>query len=152
MLAVMSGILCIFTAQAEYAVGALVELSDLRGEQTVRSPELARRLDVSPSSMEQVMVRLRRHGIVRSVRGATGGYALARSAAEITLEDVLRVFVPARHESRPAPPPAPTRVVVREAIEGVERQILTRAAQVRISELARSARERNDVMAIMPGL
>ncbi len=39
--------------------------------------------------VEQILLRLRRAGIVRSTRGARGGYALARPAAEISVRDVI---------------------------------------------------------------
>jgi len=142
----------LFTAQAEYAAGALVELCLAGGGATVRSPELARRLDVSPASMEQVMGRLLRHGLVRSARGAKGGYGLARAPSSISIKDVLEVFVPARREPRPDPPRQPTRLAVRDVVEAFEAEVMSRAARLRISDLAASARERSDVMAIMPGL
>ncbi len=54
--------------------------------------ELARRTGVPASVLEQVMPVLRTAGIVRSQRGARGGYRLNHPPAEITLERVVRLF------------------------------------------------------------
>ena len=52
--------------------------------------ELARRQNISLAYLEQLFVKLRRAGIVESVRGPGGGYRLARPASEIRVTDVLR--------------------------------------------------------------
>lgn len=51
--------------------------------------EIARRQDVSQAYLEQLFVKLRRAGLVESVRGPGGGYRLARDAALIRVSDVL---------------------------------------------------------------
>ena len=50
---------------------------------------LSRRQDISLAYLEQLFVKLRRAGLVRSVRGPGGGYRLARPAADIRISDVL---------------------------------------------------------------
>ena len=140
------------TSQAEYAVSALVELALAPQGESLRSPEIARRLDIPAASLEQVMVRLRRHGFVRSFRGASGGYALAHAAEDIVLAEVLGVFLPTRDDKRPGPPDVIVRQVVREQLDGLESTLATAAGQLRLSHLAEQARSRNDAMAYMPGL
>lgn len=54
--------------------------------------EIARRQDVSESYLEQVFASLRKAGLVTALRGSQGGYELGRSAAEITVGDVLRAL------------------------------------------------------------
>jgi Rrf2 family protein len=78
--------------KSRYAVRALTELA--RVEQTqvgkpVRLGEIAERRDMPLQFLEQVFAALRRGGIVRSRRGASGGYALARPADDITVLDVV---------------------------------------------------------------
>lgn len=51
--------------------------------------ELSKRQDVSLPYLEQLFVKLRRAGLVESVRGPGGGYRLARPAAEIRVVDIL---------------------------------------------------------------
>lgn len=51
--------------------------------------EMTERIGLSDKSLEQLLMTLRRGGLVRSVRGANGGFLLARDASRITLKDVL---------------------------------------------------------------
>ncbi len=148
----MSGIISIVTSQAEYAVSALVELALAPQGKSLRSPEIARRLDIPAASLEQVMVRLRRHGFVRSYRGASGGYALAHPPEDIVVGQVLGVFLPTRDAKRPGPPDVIVRQVVREQLDGLESTLAVAAGALRLSDLAEQARSRNDAMAYMPGL
>ena len=78
--------------KSRYAVRALTELA--RREETdpgkpVRLGDIADSRDMPLQFLEQVFAALRRAGIVRSRRGAAGGYALGRPAAEITVLDVV---------------------------------------------------------------
>ena len=78
--------------KSRYAVRALTELA--RREQAepgrpVRLGDLADSRDMPLQFLEQVFAALRRGGVVRSRRGAAGGYSLARPAADITVLDVV---------------------------------------------------------------
>jgi Rrf2 family protein len=148
----MSGIITIASTQAEYAIAALVELALGASGQTLRSPQIAQRLEIPPASLEQVLVRLRRHGLVRSFRGASGGYALAADPEEINVADVLAVFLPTRDEAGAERPEVTIRQVVWERISALERGWARDAGDVRLADLAREARQRNEAMAYMPGL
>jgi Rrf2 family protein len=78
--------------RTDYATRAVLALA-LEGEdRAVKLDELARRTAVPTSVLEQVMPTLRTAGIVRSERGAHGGYRLNRLPAEITLERIVRLF------------------------------------------------------------
>ena len=79
------------TAKADYAVRAAVELA--AAEKTgkpVKGEYLARLQDIPQNFLENILTELRRSGIIRTRRGADGGYQLARPAAEISVADVLR--------------------------------------------------------------
>ncbi len=79
------------TAKADYAVRAVVELAAAADDpQPVKGEQLARRQDIPHNFLENILTELRRAGIVRTRRGADGGYQLARAASEITVADVLR--------------------------------------------------------------
>src|SRR5580765_6714785 len=79
------------TAKADYAVRAAAELAAAEGRGVpVKGEELARRQSIPKNFLENILTELRRAGIVRTRRGAEGGYQLARPAAEITVADVLR--------------------------------------------------------------
>ena len=78
--------------KSRYAVRALTELA--RREETspgkpVRLGEIADTRDMPLQFLEQVFAALRRAGVVRSRRGAAGGYALARPAADVTVLEVV---------------------------------------------------------------
>lgn len=146
----MESIFIIATVQLEHALAALVELASDEG--SLRSPELARRLDVPPASLEQVLVRLRRHGLVRSFRGAQGGYALGRPADQITLAEVLSAFLPTRQGGRAHGDMAVARQVARDELDRVERSFSLEARSTSIAELADRSQRRNDALAVAPGL
>ena len=80
------------STKGRYAMVAMVDLAILMrraGVRHVSLAEIARRQDVSQAYLEQLFVKLRRAGLVESVRGPGGGYRLAREAAEIRVSEVL---------------------------------------------------------------
>src|SRR5919206_2379814 len=66
-----------------------LHLARREGEGPITGRDIASRERLPADYVEQILLRLRRAGIVRSARGAHGGYALARPAAEITVRDVI---------------------------------------------------------------
>ena len=77
------------TTWAEYGVICALHLAKRASEGPVAGRELALREQLPADYVEQILLRLRRAGIVTSTRGAKGGYVLARPAAKITLRDVI---------------------------------------------------------------
>lgn len=80
------------TTRGQYGVKAMFELALRYGDGAVPLREVARQQNLPDNYLEQLMGPLRKAGLVRSVRGAQGGYMLARDPAEITIGDVLRVL------------------------------------------------------------
>ena len=79
------------SAKADYAVRAAVELAAVESEgRPLKGELLARAQEIPQNFLENILTELRRAGIVRTRRGADGGYQLAKPAAEITVADVLR--------------------------------------------------------------
>jgi len=78
--------------RTDYATRAILALALTDGETPMKLEELARRTAVPHSVLEQIMPTMRSAGIVRSERGARGGYRLNRPSKEITLERVVRLF------------------------------------------------------------
>jgi Rrf2 family protein len=73
-----------------YALRAMVDLA-LHGDQgPVLRKDVAERQEVSEQYLAQLFLRLKRAGLVESVRGPGGGYVLSRRADEISAGDVLR--------------------------------------------------------------
>lgn len=80
------------STKGRYAMVAMVDLALLLGRAPdlhVSLAEIARRQNVSLAYLEQLFVKLRRAGLVQSVRGPGGGYRLARPAQAIRVADVL---------------------------------------------------------------
>jgi Rrf2 family protein len=77
------------TTLAEYGVICALHLARRAAEGPVTGRDIAERERLPGDYVEQILLRLRRAGIVRSTRGAHGGYALAREAETISIRDVI---------------------------------------------------------------
>lgn len=77
------------TTLAEYGVICALHLARRVSEGPITGREIAARERLPVDYVEQILLRLRRADIVRSTRGAHGGYALARDAAEISIRAVI---------------------------------------------------------------
>lgn len=77
------------STKGRYSVTALYELALHYGEGPVSLKSVAQGQGLSENYLEQLMVPLRRAGIVKSTRGAQGGYMLAKSPAEITIGSII---------------------------------------------------------------
>jgi hypothetical protein len=69
------------SAKADYAVRAMVELAASAGEKPVKAERLATAQDIPLNFLENILGELRHAGLVRSHRGAEGGFRLAKDAA-----------------------------------------------------------------------
>ncbi|HHB80937.1 MAG TPA: Rrf2 family transcriptional regulator, partial [Aliiroseovarius sp.] len=77
------------STKGRYAMVALVDLA-MQEEGALKSlTELSKAQNISLPYLEQLFVKLRRAGLVESVRGPGGGYRLAKSCAQIRIADVL---------------------------------------------------------------
>lgn len=77
------------TTLAEYGVICALHLAKRFGEGPVTGREIAARERLPVDYVEQILLRLRRSGLVKSTRGAHGGYALALAPDGITVRDVI---------------------------------------------------------------
>ena len=81
------------SAKTEYAAIAVLELARNWGsDEPVRIRSIAAAHGVPSRFLVQILLQLKGAGVVTSTRGAAGGYQLARSPEEITLEDIYRVI------------------------------------------------------------
>lgn len=80
------------STRGRYGLRALVDLAANAGEGTASLVQTARRQKLSLNYLEQVFASLRRAGIVTTVKGAGGGYALARDMDEITVKEVIEAL------------------------------------------------------------
>src|SRR6266511_4438456 len=77
------------TTWAEYGLIVSVNLAKRAGQGPVAARELAEQERLPHDYVEQILLRLRRAGLVDSVRGAKGGYHLARDSQAISVKDVI---------------------------------------------------------------
>ena len=77
------------TTQAEYGLICALHLARRVDEGPVTGREIAAQERLPGDYVEQILLQLRRAGIVRSTRGAHGGYTLARRSDEISVHDVI---------------------------------------------------------------
>src|SRR6185312_3855940 len=77
--------------RAKYALRALVALVGARSGEPLMISEISRQKAIPKKFLEQILLDLKRAGIVESRRGRLGGYVLARPAERITFGEVLRL-------------------------------------------------------------
>ncbi len=80
------------STRGRYGIRLLIDLAEHSDEPHVTLASIAERQDISARYLEQVAVILRRAGYIRSVKGASGGYTLARDPADIVIGDALRIL------------------------------------------------------------
>jgi len=80
------------STQGRYGLRALVDLATNKNSGAIPLREISSREDISERYLEQLFAKLRKAGIVRSVRGAHGGYLINHSLEEITVGDIIRVL------------------------------------------------------------
>lgn len=80
------------STKGRYGLRALIDLAVYSEESAVSISSIAAREQISESYLEQLVAKLRKAGLVTSIRGAGGGYKLARPAQEISVGDILRAL------------------------------------------------------------
>jgi len=92
------------SAKADYAVRAAIELAAAPDEKPVKAERIATAQGVPLNFLENILGELRHAGIVRSQRGAEGGFRLAKPADQITVADVIRAVEGPLASVRGGPP------------------------------------------------
>ncbi len=78
------------TVRAEYACLAMMELASHRAKnKPLRVLDMAKGQGISPQFLVQVLQQLRASGLVESIRGAAGGFCLARVPSKITMAEIV---------------------------------------------------------------
>lgn len=80
------------SSKAEYGVLALIDLATYRDGGPIKIREIAERQEIPKKYLEQVLLDLKRGGLVGSNRGKNGGYYLSIDPEEVTLMDVLEIL------------------------------------------------------------
>lgn len=80
------------STKGRYGLRALIDLAVHSDTEAVSIQSISARQGISESYLEQLMRLLRKAELVKSVRGAGGGYVLAKSAEQISVGDILRAL------------------------------------------------------------
>ncbi len=80
------------STKGKYGLRAMIDLAQYSEQEAVSISSIAQRQKISESYLEQLVAKLKKAGLVVSIRGAAGGYRLARPAAGISVGDVLRAL------------------------------------------------------------
>lgn len=134
------------TTWAEYGLIVTVHLARRAGEGPIAAREVAEQERLPADYVEQILLRLRRSGLVTSVRGARGGYLLARQPEDITVKDVLNAAEHGTfevncdvHRVNPDRCNPETACSIRPVWRLLQRRINETLASVRISDLTGNA-------------
>ena len=77
------------STKGRYAVMAMVDLAQQSDGRPIALADVAHRQEISLSYLEQLFAKLRRHGLVKSVRGPGGGYLFTMPADETRISDII---------------------------------------------------------------
>ena len=80
------------STRSTYGMRALVELALAGGRGPVSAAFIAKRQDLSVAYLEQLLHRLKKQGLVSSIRGPRGGYVLAKEPHRITMSEIVRIL------------------------------------------------------------
>ena len=77
------------TTRGRYAVMAMVDLAMQKSSRPIALSDIATRQNIALNYLEQIFSRLKKHGLVRSVRGPGGGYVLAKQIQDTSVVEVI---------------------------------------------------------------
>lgn len=80
------------STKGRYGLRALIDLAQFSEKEPVSITCISERQGISERYLEQLMALMKKAGLIRSIRGAGGGYVLARDLKEISVGDVLRAL------------------------------------------------------------
>jgi Rrf2 family protein len=92
------------SAKADYAVRAAVELAAASDEKPIKAERIATAQEIPLNFLENILGELRHAGIVRSHRGAEGGFRLAKPADQVAIADIIRAVEGPLASVRGGPP------------------------------------------------
>ena len=80
------------SSKTVYAIAALQELGDIQGKEVLKIKEIAAKASIPQNFLEQILLELKKQCLLISVKGAHGGYKLAKDLKDITLKDVVLIL------------------------------------------------------------
>lgn len=80
------------STKGRYGLRAFIDLATYGVNEPVSISSISVRQNISEGYLEQLMAKLKKAGLVKSIRGASGGYMLAKDISEVSVGDVLRAL------------------------------------------------------------
>lgn len=134
------------SSKGDYGLRALFDLAIHYGQGPVRSRDIAERQAIDEHYLNQLLIQLRRAGLVQSVRGPQGGHVLARGPREIRLLDALSALegplVQLAEGIQPAPQ-AEEVAVLNQVWNGLRSAVETYLAEHTLDDLIQMKRQRD---------
>lgn len=147
----------ILGTKSRYAVMAMTELAMRNSDKPVTLADIAEAQQIPLAYLEQIFVKLKRSGLVRSVRGPGGGYVLARGAADTWVSDIIMAvdeslkMTRCEHGSGAGCMAGKTRCLTHELWEGLGAQIFDYLRSISLSDICnRNIRSRRMESGIWP--
>ena len=80
------------TTKSRYGTRLILDLGVYGAEKPVPLGDVSKRQNISLKYLEQLTVKLKKAGLIKSLRGASGGHMLAKPASQITIGDIVRTL------------------------------------------------------------
>lgn len=79
------------SSRGQYAIQAMIDIAihSIRSKGPITLREIAKNQGIPLPFLEQIAIKLRKSGIIKSIRGASGGYALVKDKKQISLADIM---------------------------------------------------------------
>ncbi|MFH1728614.1 MAG: Rrf2 family transcriptional regulator [Pseudomonadota bacterium] len=77
------------STKGRYGARAMIEIASANNEKPTTLLEISHNQEISKKYLHFILTRLKTAGLIKTVKGRTGGYLLAKKASEITLRDIL---------------------------------------------------------------
>jgi Rrf2 family protein len=133
------------SSKGDYGLRALFDLALHYGQGPVRSREIAERQAIDEHYLNQLLIQLRRAGLVQSLRGPQGGHLLAKAPNEITLFEALQALegpLVELAEGIQPPPQSSEAAVLNDIWCGLRGAVEAYLARNTLEDLAQRKRER----------
>ena len=148
-----------FNSKLRYALCASIDLALQPNTIACQSREIAARQSIPGPYLDQILASLKSAGIVRSVRGAGGGYTLARAAERILISEIVkalmrgdRLFASSTEDEKVVADSPGSLWVVRDFEEQVESLLCEKLSSVTLADLVSKKQSQDDVMSHMPDI
>ena len=146
----------LFSSKLDYALRAVVDLALQPPDVACQSREIAQRQNIRGPYLDQILAVLKREGVVRSIRGAGGGYNLATSPSKLTVGVVVRAVIGDQlligGDCPPVDEGACTAYIVRQYQEKLEAQLCKILDSTTIADLAADKQKLDESLSYMPSI